>query len=59
MFDQLSRLIKAAVYYVIVFGLAVAVAAAVVLVPGLVESLGDIDLYMLTPLSAVLLCCVS
>lgn len=55
MFNQLSTIMKAGVFYVIAFGLAVAVAAALMLVPGLGERLGQIDLYMLTPLAAVLL----
>jgi hypothetical protein len=37
---------KASVFYVIAFGLAVIVAAAMVLIPGLAESLGQIDLYV-------------
>lgn len=55
MFTHLSSVMKASVFYMIAFGLAVVVAAAMVLVPGLAESLGQIDLYMLTPLVAVLL----
>jgi len=55
MFNHLSSLVKASVYYIIALGLAVVAAAIVVLAPGLVERLGQIDLYMLTPLLAVLL----
>jgi membrane protease YdiL (CAAX protease family) len=55
MFTHLGTGLKAGVFYVIAFGLAVVVAAAVALVPGLAESLGQFDLYMLTPLAAVVL----
>lgn len=55
MFNQLSSLMKASLYYIIAFGLAVVVAAVFVSMPALVERLGPIDPYMLTPMVAVLL----
>lgn len=55
MFNQLSSLMKASLYYVIAFGLAVLVAAVLISMPELGERLGPIDLYMLTPMAAVLL----
>ena len=55
MFTHLSALMKASLYYLIAFGLAVLPAAVLVSMPELAERLGSIDLYMLTPVAAVLL----
>jgi uncharacterized protein len=53
--NHMSPLMKASLYFVIALGLAVVVAAIMVSVPSVEAILGDIDLYMLTPVTAVLL----
>jgi membrane protease YdiL (CAAX protease family) len=55
MFTQLSSLTKAGLYYLLALGLSVGLALMMITVPGFQERWGESDIYMLTPILAILI----